>query len=87
VPGITQTEYTGWENNWYWSFTKAAIDKVFAELYPGNTPEVACYGNVLVAAAFLYGMGVTEITKDQLDHFDPHYQLIVTGKVTKPLAA
>ena len=33
---------------------------------------------------FLYGMGLPEIKKEQLDYQDPHYQVIITASATKP---
>jgi hypothetical protein len=40
-------------------------------------------GNVLVAAAFLYGMGAGELTEAERHENDPHYPVIVTAAATK----
>jgi hypothetical protein len=38
----------------------------------------------MVAAAFLYGLGLPEIKKAQMDVTDPHYQVIITACALKP---
>ena len=82
VPGITHIDQGEWKNNWLWAFTSASIRRMLAEVFPKEA-EVNTYGNVFIASAFLYGMGVNEVTKNQLDHTDPHYQVIITSKSVK----
>lgn len=86
VPGITQIDRGDWYKHWLWSFTETVIRKIFSEVFPVENTEVASYGNVLSATAFLYGMGLSELKKEQLDYNDPHYQVIISVKAVKPLA-
>jgi len=86
VPGITHIDQGEWKNNWLWAFTGASIRKMLAGVFP-QPAEVNTYGNVLIASAFLYGMGVNELKKEQLDHNDPHYQVIITSKSIKTVVA
>ncbi|HUQ66667.1 MAG TPA: glycosyltransferase [Flavitalea sp.] len=84
VPGITHIDQGEWKNNWLWAFTSASVKRMIAEVFP-KEPEIDTYGNVFIASAFLYGMGVNEVKKQQLDHHDPHYQVIITAKATKTI--
>lgn len=85
VPGITQIDYGEWGDTWFWSFTQRAIRQLAAEIFPDDRIDVACHGNVLAATAFLQGLAVEELRRDELDHLDPHYQLLITLRAVKPL--
>jgi hypothetical protein len=82
VPGITHIDQGEWKNNWLWAFTSASVRRMLAEVFPAPA-EIETFGNVFIASAFLYGMGVNEVKKKQLDYNDPHYQVIITAKATK----
>jgi glycosyltransferase involved in cell wall biosynthesis len=85
VPGISHVSTDQWSKNWFWAFTNSAVRKILSEHFePGNT-EVKVYGNVLVATAYLYGLGLPEIKKEYMDATDPHYQVIITGSAQKAL--
>jgi glycosyltransferase involved in cell wall biosynthesis len=83
VPGISHIDQGEWKQYWLWSFTGASIKKILAEIFHENNTEIATYGNVLVAASFLYGLGFSELKKEQLDYFDPHYQVIISAVAIK----
>lgn len=83
VPGISQVDKGLWKEYWLWSFTDAAIRRVMAETFNGSQVEVASHGNVHVASAFLYGMGLPEVSTRSLDFNDPAYQVIITAKAIK----
>jgi glycosyltransferase involved in cell wall biosynthesis len=85
VPGISNIDYDDWENYWLWSFTKKSVERILLEVFAGESVRVKSYGNVLVAASFLYGLGVTEIDNSQLEYTDPHYQLLITAVAKKRL--
>jgi hypothetical protein len=53
------------------------------ETFNGSSVNVKTYGNVYVAAAFLYGMGLPEFKKDYLYHHDPSYQVIISAVAVK----
>jgi len=86
-PGITPIDHGEWKKTWYWSFTDKALIALFAETFPAGNAEVETFGNVHVASAFLYGMGVTEIPVEKLDYTDPHFQVIITVKAIKGAAS
>lgn len=85
VPGITHIDQGEWRNYWYWAYTQAAINRMLQESFPAAQIETETFGNVLVATAFLYGMGLPEMKKEEMDTHDPHYQVIITAKATKPV--
>jgi SAM-dependent methyltransferase len=84
VPGITPIDHDKWKFTWYWSFTSHSVKKFTGEIFPGWNIEVESFGNVFVATAFLYGMGLPEVSRDKMDYHDDHYQLIITAKCIKP---
>lgn len=83
VPGISHIAQDQWSKYWLWSFTDASIQRIMQEHFSEDTITIKTYGNVLVASAFLYGMGLPELKKEQLDYHDPHYQVIITVKAIK----
>lgn len=83
VPGISQIDYGEWGETWYWSFTGKSIRRALAAHFDEGDVLVQTYGNVLTATAFLYGMGLPEISQKEMDYHDPHYQLIITARAVK----
>jgi glycosyltransferase involved in cell wall biosynthesis len=83
VPGISQIASDQWSERWCWSFTAYSITKILQEFFVEDQIRVDTYGNVLLATAFLYGMGIGEIKEEELEFNDPHYQLIISGLAIK----
>jgi len=83
VPGISHIAQDQWSKYWLWSFTNASMERIMQEHFSEEKITIKTYGNVLVASAFLYGMGLPEIKKEQMDYHDPHYQVIITVSATK----
>jgi glycosyltransferase involved in cell wall biosynthesis len=83
VPGITPIDRGEWRKTWYWSFTDSALHRMMGELFSVDDITINSYGNVFIASAFLYGMGISEVTKEQLDYYDPQFQVINTVKAVK----
>lgn len=83
VPGISHIAQDEWRKYWLWSFTNASMEKIMEEHFSKESISINTYGNVLVASAFLYGMGLPELKKEQMDYNDPHYQVIITVKAIK----
>lgn len=84
VPGISQIAYDQWGDYWCWSFTALSARRMFEEFFPSANVEVNVHGNVLAATAFLQGLATKELRQEELDHRDPHYQVIITIRVVKP---
>jgi SAM-dependent methyltransferase len=84
VPGISPISKYDMEH-WgeYWHFTTSSVQRLFEERFQTNDIEVKAYGNVLIATAFLYGLAVEDLKTEQLNHFDPYYQTVITARVVK----
>jgi glycosyltransferase involved in cell wall biosynthesis len=83
VPGISHVGQDQWGKYWQWSFTNNSISRILNEFFPSDNVNIETFGNVLIATAFLYGLGLPEVTKKQLDAFDPHYQVIIAASAVK----
>jgi hypothetical protein len=83
VPGISHIDHGLWKDYWLWSFTDTSIRKVLRESFSEQGIDIRTFGNVYVAAAFLYGMGLPEFKKEFLSHQDPSYQVIISAKAIK----
>jgi hypothetical protein len=84
VPGISQIirpDVDSWGD--YWRFTTLSARRLFDEVFePGNVTVVS-YGNVLTASAFLYGLATEDMSRRELDLYDPDYQVIICIKAVK----
>lgn len=83
VPGISQIDHGEWESNWFWSFTNKSMELAMEKTFPKSDILIETFGNVLSSTAFLYGMGLNEMSKENIDFHDPCYQQIITVKATK----
>jgi len=83
VPGISPIAHDEWGDYWLWSFTKASLTRMMSELFPSDHVKINAYGNVLAAASFLYGVGLPEMKKEEMDYNDPHYPVIITALAIK----
>jgi hypothetical protein len=84
VPGVSQISKDQWGKSWYWSFTSLSIRYLFEEVFPAECVEVESYGNVLTATAFLQGIATSELERTELDFHDPHYEVLITARASKP---
>jgi SAM-dependent methyltransferase len=84
VPYITSIDHGEWNATWYWAFTDKVFGPLMQETFPGSLTDVCCFGNVMTASAFLFGMGQPELSKEKLDFHDPHFQVIIAVKTVKP---
>lgn len=83
VAGISQIdrhEMDRWGD--FWRFTTLSARRLFEEAFPGRV-RVAGHGNVLTAAAFLYGLTAGELAREELEHDDPDYQVLITVRAVK----
>jgi glycosyltransferase involved in cell wall biosynthesis len=86
-PGITQIDEFDWGGSWYWAFTALSAQRLFEEAFGSRSIKVETRGNVLAAIAFLHGIALEELRKDELDYNDPHYQVIITVRAVKEAAS
>ncbi len=83
-PGIGQTSCERLDERYCWALTTLAARHLFEEAFPGANVEIEAYGNVLAAVAFLEGLAVRELRREELDHHDPDYELLISVRAVKP---
>lgn len=73
------------DDNWgmYHSFFKKGLEKIFGSVFGNENTEIIHYGNAKIAIAFLYGLTVEELTKEDLDYVDKDYPVIYGVAVFK----
>ena len=50
---------------------------------PSDGLQIVTYGNVLSAAASLYGLAAADLTAHELDHCDPNFEVIIAVRAQK----
>jgi SAM-dependent methyltransferase len=83
LPSISSVGDVRWESTWYWGFTHLSATRLFHEAFPDGNVTVEHYGNVLSASAFLYGLGSHELSREELDYRDDHYQVTIAVRAVK----
>jgi SAM-dependent methyltransferase len=68
----------------YWRFTPTCCSRLFGEIFGGDNIQVVSYGNVLTAAAFLYGLACEELSARELNTPDPLFPMVVCVRAVKP---
>lgn len=69
----------------YWRFTGQSLQRLFEGIFSPADVQTETYGNVLAAAAFLYGLSVEDLRPDELSFRDPDYEVTVALRATKSL--
>ncbi len=84
MPGISQIsryDMDRWGD--FWRFTTLSARRVFETCFRPELVQVEAHGNVLAAAAFLYGLAVEDLRATDLDTDDPDYELLITVRAVK----
>ncbi|HLY41906.1 MAG TPA: methyltransferase domain-containing protein [Terracidiphilus sp.] len=68
----------------FWRFTSLSLRRLFEDVFPRECVQVESRGNVLAAVAFLHGLAVEELRRDELDYHDADYELSVLLRAVKP---
>ncbi|RME73342.1 MAG: methyltransferase domain-containing protein [Verrucomicrobia bacterium] len=84
VPCISQIATYDMER-WgeYWRFTHMALERLFGDVFGEDRIEVDAFGNVLAAVAFMHGLVIGEVSAEELNHFDPRYELLLGVRAVK----
>lgn len=78
VAGISQiSQYDRQRWGDHWRFTADSAQRMFADVFGEEHVEVVAYGNVLVAAAFLYGYALEDLTAEELAHRDEDFDFLI----------
>jgi glycosyltransferase involved in cell wall biosynthesis len=83
APGISQIDRGEWGSTWFWSFTQAAMERLFGAVFGPDAVMVQRYGNVFAATMVLQGLAVEELDTRDLDPFDRAYPVIVSVRARK----
>jgi len=83
APGISAIDRGEWGRTWYWSFTAVSIRRLFGEAFGDPAVMLEEYGNVLSATAFLQGLAVEELTREDLEPLDQAYPVILGVRARK----
>ena len=67
----------------YWRFTSQSLRRLFECSFSPANVRVDSYGNVLVAAAFLYGLSAEDLRPQELAYRDPNYEVTIAVRATK----
>jgi len=86
LPGISRTGDNAPGSVRCWSFTPASARRLFTEFFPEAALQDRSYGNVLAAAAFLYGLSASELSRRELEYRDPGYSVTLAVRAVKPAA-
>lgn len=71
----------GWGE--YWRFTAQSMQRLLAETFSGGESRIEVYGNVLAAVANLHCLAAEELTRAELDHRDPNYEVLLAVRAVK----
>jgi glycosyltransferase involved in cell wall biosynthesis/SAM-dependent methyltransferase len=83
APGISQLDRGEWGKTWFWSFTPAAAERLFGDVFGPDAVMIQRYGNVFAATMFLQGLAVEELDTRDLDPIDRAYPVIVSVRARK----
>ncbi|MGH3110272.1 MAG: class I SAM-dependent methyltransferase [Gaiellaceae bacterium] len=84
VPGLTKIsppeddEYGEW-----WHYTARSARRLAEEAFGAGNVETEAYGNVLSAAAFLYGLAAADLRPEELDTRDRLYEVTIGLRAVK----
>ncbi len=70
-------------NGDFWRVTEAGARHLFSDIVDSDQLQVAAVGNVLTTTAFIYGLGVHELSVEEFSAADPYFPLIVTVRAAK----
>jgi GT2 family glycosyltransferase/SAM-dependent methyltransferase len=83
VPGITQQSDDEWGETWFWSLTSRSARRLFADVFGDAHVAIGAHGNVLSAVSMLHGLSSRELTREELDHVDRAYEMVITVRAVK----
>ncbi|MGZ4314360.1 MAG: methyltransferase domain-containing protein [Gaiellaceae bacterium] len=67
----------------WWHFTSMSAKRVTEEIFGEGNVEVEAFGNVLSAAAFLFGLGTDDLTTEEIAVRDPAFEVLVGIRAVK----
>lgn len=84
LPGVSQiSQYDRREWGDFWRFTSDSVRRLFGDVFDPDQVEVVAYGNVLVAAAFLYGYALEDLDPAEVAHRDEDYDFLIAVRAVR----
>lgn len=83
VPGVAHKITSEEPSGDFWRFTSMSARRVFVEMFGQNAVEVKSFGNVLAATAFLHGLAVEELEPEELERYDPEFEVTIAVRAVK----
>jgi Methyltransferase domain len=78
-------QFTMWAVQWgdIWRLSPHALQLLLGKVFRPEDITIRAYGNSLTAACDLRGLVVDEITKAELDYYDPRFGLVACARAVK----
>jgi SAM-dependent methyltransferase len=88
MPGLSSTQQGSgpWADDWCFGFTSVSLRRLFGERFGVDQVQVDTFGNVLSAAAFLYGIASQELGAAELGFTDPSFPVTLGVRAMKLIA-
>lgn len=84
-PGISKISREDMDRwGYHWSFTSRSARRMFGDVFGQDALEIEAVGNVLAAAAFLYGLSAEDLAPEDLRHRDPDFELLIRLRAVRP---
>ncbi len=71
----------------YCRLTAQGVSALVRDIAPDAELTIKSYGNVMSAAAFLYGLAVEDLKPNELDADDEDFEIILGARICKPLTS
>jgi peptidoglycan/xylan/chitin deacetylase (PgdA/CDA1 family) len=87
LPCVSRLDYESGLEGDFWRFTPASARRLFGDVFGSGNVEVEAHGNVLTCCGFLLGLATEEFRREELDHNDPYFPLLLCIRAVKPADA
>lgn len=67
----------------WWNLTAMSIRRLTSERFGEENVDVTTYGNVLSATAFLFGLGLWDLSAEELSYVDPAFEVTIGVRAVK----
>jgi glycosyltransferase involved in cell wall biosynthesis/peptidoglycan/xylan/chitin deacetylase (PgdA/CDA1 family)/SAM-dependent methyltransferase len=84
LPCVSRLDYESGLEGDFWRFTPASARRLFEDAFGIGQVEVEAHGNVLACCGFLLGLAAEEFRREELDHNDPYFPLLLCIRAVKP---
>jgi len=83
VPALSRLDVTAGSEKDYWRMTAAGAAVAFGAVFGKVNIDVRGHGNIKAGTAFWHGLAQEEMSREDLDHEDPYFHILVTIRAEK----